>query len=203
MFCFCDDNCIIVTHQGIPSYALYTAESDLLEKFTDKWGADVFERRIHDAEAGDTNAQYTIAQLYYNGWGKSRNPTRALQWFVRAAEQDHVDAQFRAGTMYEAGEGATASKDAALNWYHKAAARGHVEASAMQARLKRPSAVSCLLVNCRVQALYDYQARNPNELSFREGQQIFLITSENDSWACGECMGATVRAPFVCNVAAI
>jgi hypothetical protein len=53
------------------------------------------------------------------------------------------------------------------------------------------AAASPALQNVRVRALYDYVARNGNELGFKKGQIIFLYTSDDDGWASGELHGAT------------
>jgi hypothetical protein len=57
--------------------------------------------------------------------------------------------------------------------------------------LKAEMAVTPSLQNVRCRALYDYQARNENELSFKKGQIIFLFQADDDGWASGECHGVT------------
>ena len=38
------------------------------------------------AEQGDAEAQYNLAQMYFNGWGVARDYGAAYKWFTLASE---------------------------------------------------------------------------------------------------------------------
>ena len=44
------------------------------------------------AKAGNMDAQYAIAYMYYNGQGVVENPQQAQAWMQRAADQGQLDA---------------------------------------------------------------------------------------------------------------
>jgi len=46
-----------------------------------------------EAQAGDPDAQYTLAYLYENGLGVPKNEAKALELYQQAADQGHSAAQ--------------------------------------------------------------------------------------------------------------
>ena len=92
------------------------------------------------AESGDAYAQYNIGWMYLNGYGLRVDEKRALDWWLKAAEQAHsggntdasADASFSIGMLYSTGEGAI-PKDAnlAIDYYLQAAKLGHEDAISM------------------------------------------------------------------------
>jgi TPR repeat protein len=83
-----------------------------------------------EAEAGDADAQFTLAVLYLSGLGTGgpEDMAEAANWFRRAAEQGHVAAQSKLGEMYAAGKGVQQSDRDAVNWYRRAAEQGSADA---------------------------------------------------------------------------
>jgi TPR repeat protein len=80
------------------------------------------------AEAGDPQAQDTLAEAYYH----RAEPTTAVQWYRKAAEHGVANSQWRLGTMLLGG--VTSSKKVmvverspqeAIRWFFKAASQGH------------------------------------------------------------------------------
>ncbi|MCL2796673.1 MAG: hypothetical protein FWD58_01270 [Firmicutes bacterium] len=47
------------------------------------------------AKAGDTAAQYELANFYYNGSGSTQNYKKAAEWFKKAAKKGNEDAKRR------------------------------------------------------------------------------------------------------------
>ena len=80
------------------------------------------------ALAGDSQAQYELAQLYDYGEGVTQNHQVAALWYRRAADHGHVDAQLQLGLMYQTGEGRPRDPVRARFWYRQAALRGDDEA---------------------------------------------------------------------------
>ena len=57
------------------------------------------------AQQGDPFAQDSVAVLYDNGLGVTRNFSLALKWYKRAGYQGLADAQYMAGRFYGNGRG--------------------------------------------------------------------------------------------------
>ena len=71
---------------------------------------------------GNTEAQFSLGDLYEKGIGVQKNEIEATKWYRKAAEQGHADAQERLGSMcYN-------DKEEAFKWYREAAKQGHAEA---------------------------------------------------------------------------
>ncbi|MGR2884508.1 tetratricopeptide repeat protein [Vibrio vulnificus] len=52
------------------------------------------------AENGDAQAQYSIGWMYSKGLGVEKSVAKALDWYVKSANQGFVDAQYSAGRIY-------------------------------------------------------------------------------------------------------
>ncbi len=77
------------------------------------------------AESGNVTARCTLAHMYENGLGVSKNNLLACVWYKAAAESGSPEAQYRLGYLYENGlyeEGLLVEKDfsKAFHWYRKA-----------------------------------------------------------------------------------
>ena len=80
------------------------------------------------AEAGATEAQYSIGVKYDTGEGVPQDDAEAVIWYRRAAEQSHATAQYNLGVMYGAGEGVPQDDAEAVRWYRLAAEQGDASA---------------------------------------------------------------------------
>lgn len=76
------------------------------------------------AAAGDAKAQFEISQHYEHGKVVPKNYRTALQWLLKAAEQDHVEAQRLSGYHYQFGRGAPINSEQAFYWHERAAQLG-------------------------------------------------------------------------------
>ncbi|MGU3814514.1 tetratricopeptide repeat protein [Vibrio diabolicus] len=52
------------------------------------------------AEKGDAQAQYSIGWMYSKGLGVEKSIKKALDWYVKSANQGFIDAQYSAGRAY-------------------------------------------------------------------------------------------------------
>ncbi len=77
------------------------------------------------AAQGNTDAQYFIGDMYYEGQGVRQNYAEAFKWFKLAAAQGQADAQYYIGFMYDMGEGVAQDDAEAFKWYKLAAANGN------------------------------------------------------------------------------
>lgn len=71
----------------------------------------------------DPEAQFSLAQKFTNG--PDSDLGRAMQWYLKAAEQGHSAAQFHLALMYSQGKGGICDEAAALKWLQLSAERGH------------------------------------------------------------------------------
>jgi TPR repeat protein len=83
----------------------------------------------HNAERGDSRAQYLLGTLYRIGKGVPPDEHDAFRWYKLAAEDGLLEAQYQIGMMYLQGEGVTSNDEEALKWLWKAASRGHPQAA--------------------------------------------------------------------------
>jgi pentatricopeptide repeat protein len=58
------------------------------------------EELVSQAESGDVDAQYELAQKYYNGDEVERNIEKALHWYTKAAEQGDSACQYALACHY-------------------------------------------------------------------------------------------------------
>src|SRR5206468_12753844 len=72
------------------------------------------------ADAGEAEAQYQLASMYWEGKTVNRDPTEALKWYQRAAEYGHREAQAKLAELYEQGAGISRNYERAAQWYMKA-----------------------------------------------------------------------------------
>ena len=77
------------------------------------------------AEAGDTAAQLSLANLYDLGQGVTRDPAMAYAWYRRAAASGSPAAEFNVAAMCDTGDGVQHNVAEAALWYGRAAAHGN------------------------------------------------------------------------------
>ena len=80
------------------------------------------------AVEGSVEAQSNLAWLYRNGAGTKRNDSKAVHWYLLAAEQGDAYAQYNYAQMCEQGVGIGQSYELAAHWYEKAAMQGQANA---------------------------------------------------------------------------
>lgn len=81
------------------------------------------------AEAGDSQMQYEVGQLYATGKGVlKQDDKQALAWYQKAANAGHGKAQFQLGYSYWTGRGVEKNLEQGFEWIEKAAMQGVPEA---------------------------------------------------------------------------
>jgi len=65
---------------------------------------------------------------YRNGEGVEQDNEKAVEWFLKAAEQGNAEAQFALGVCYHNGEGVKQDYEQTIKWLQKAAEQGHKDA---------------------------------------------------------------------------
>ena len=80
------------------------------------------------AEQGDASAQLSLATLYRQGEGVSKDINAAAKWCRMAADQGLAKAQHNLGVMYDEGDGVAQDHREAAKWFLRAAENGVVNA---------------------------------------------------------------------------
>ena len=84
---------------------------------------------FEDAAAGDPEAQYTLAHLYYKGrGGVTQSISNAVLWFRKASEKDHHDAMYYLAILLLDRDSGIHDSAEAIHWLQKAAALGQTDA---------------------------------------------------------------------------
>ncbi|ENM5762864.1 sel1 repeat family protein [Vibrio mimicus] len=84
-----------------------------------------------NAEQGDRNAQYQLGLMLLQGQGVEADPTRALNWFHKAAQQGNPDAQYQIALQFQRDYKSTqmvTQAQQALQWLKMAANGGSSDA---------------------------------------------------------------------------
>ena len=86
---------------------------------------------LEAAQDGNALAQFYVAHSYYNGDGVEKNPATAVEWMLKAAEQDHPYAQYACAMQYLSGQDVLQQDTIkGIDWLKKAASVGLPEAQA-------------------------------------------------------------------------
>jgi uncharacterized protein len=88
----------------------------------------VLERAQTSASAGDANAMCVLAERYWRGDRVSRDPSKAVELYRKAAGLGNDEAMLRLGFMYENGRELPLSQEQAAAWYRKAVDAGNAKA---------------------------------------------------------------------------
>ncbi|OGV66124.1 MAG: hypothetical protein A2283_15270 [Lentisphaerae bacterium RIFOXYA12_FULL_48_11] len=81
----------------------------------------------------DAEAQYNLAVCYYKGDGVEKDPVKALELLMKAAERGNAGAQGGLGIIYASGDGVEKNQVKAIEWYTKAAIQGNAVAQSLLA----------------------------------------------------------------------
>lgn len=80
------------------------------------------------AEKGNSEAQYTLGDCYYYGYGVEQDYEKAFAYYLKAAEQGDAEVQCLVGNCYYYGTGVEQDYVKAVSYYEKAAEQGNAEA---------------------------------------------------------------------------
>jgi TPR repeat protein len=83
------------------------------------------------AKGGEAEAQYNLGKAYFDGRGVNQDDTKAITWFLKAAEQNNPDAQYALFRMYAYGYGVEVDHDFAALMLSDAAKNGHAHAQTL------------------------------------------------------------------------
>lgn len=104
---------------------LLTGGTFLADVFVQQWKIIKLNK---DAEASNSDAIYTLGQMYEQGWRVRKDETKAMQWYQRGAQASDKKCMFKLGLAYKKGRGVTRDYTKALEWFRKAAQAEHPDA---------------------------------------------------------------------------
>ena len=76
---------------------------------------------LPEADAGNPEAQFYVAQIYEKGLGTEPDFAKAAAWYERSADKGYGASQVALGYLYEQGLGVEQDPERAISWYRKAA----------------------------------------------------------------------------------
>lgn len=97
----------------------------------------------HQAELGDSHAQYDLAYMYYMSGtdphihGIIHSKRLAARWYRKSAYQGHSGAQFNMAALYINGDGVDRDPVKAYSWLTLASEQGHVRARDLKGELEQ------------------------------------------------------------------
>jgi len=80
------------------------------------------------AEKGNVEAQFALAQAYDRGRDVPQDKTEAVRWYQLAAKRGDAFSQFYLGNKYWEGTGVSKNEKEAVRWWYSAAAQGFAPA---------------------------------------------------------------------------
>ncbi|MEH0019224.1 MAG: tetratricopeptide/SEL1-like repeat protein [Desulfobacter sp.] len=113
--------------------AKYYSENEALfvEKVLEAYAIDIKKyegdvaRLKPKADAGNPEAQYELAAVYFDGPHAKDVLPKIISLYENAANQKYTDAQYYLGVMYDKGRGVTNNDKKAREWYRIAAENNH------------------------------------------------------------------------------
>jgi uncharacterized protein len=81
----------------------------------------IFERL---SQAGDSQAQYDLSQMYIQGIGTPKSIEQGWVWLNRAAEKGNIQSMLELGVRYQASTNLETGEEMAFLWFQKAAMAG-------------------------------------------------------------------------------
>ena len=109
---------------ALPAQADYTAALSALEKQDYKTAFPLMRK---SAEAGDADAMYSLALMYWNGQGVAPSTATSIQWLNKAGAAGNVSAMNALAKLYMTGAGVPRDVLQARNWAEKSARLGNVD----------------------------------------------------------------------------
>lgn len=97
-------------------------------------GSAAIQQLRAQAEKGNVEAQFALAQAYDRGRDVAVDKIEAVRWYTRAAEQGDAFSQYLLGNNSWNGTGLPKSEQEAVRWWQRAAAQGFAPAQSSLGR---------------------------------------------------------------------
>jgi TPR repeat protein len=97
-------------------------------------GSAAMQQLRAQAEKGNVEAQFALAQAYDRGREVPIDKVEAVRWYMRAADQGDAFSQYLLGNNAWNGTGMPKSEQAAVQWWQRAASQGFAPAQSSLGR---------------------------------------------------------------------
>ena len=77
---------------------------------------EAFRLLTSEAKNGESESQYLLGTLYFDGLGVARSPQKAVAWLKRAVENQHPMAAHMLGKLYMSGTGVPLDIDKGIHY---------------------------------------------------------------------------------------
>ncbi|KAG0251559.1 hypothetical protein BGZ95_006864, partial [Linnemannia exigua] len=155
----------------------------------------VLECYLKSVHKGHAYAQFAVGKLYFDGKdvaqdshsrGVVQDYTKAMEWFVKAANLGDVDAQNKIGEQYTQGQGVSQDYKKAMGWLTKAADQGHAIAQ---------TNIGMLSIQERIQAILT----QTHELHEYPIPRLFIVLPKDTSeWSSTSILDNQFQLYFLC-----
>jgi len=101
-------------------------------KLNEKKSKDYFKLALDKlgplADTSDCEALCDLGSMYEYGEGVEKNHTKAVEYYIQAADKGYAGAQCNLGYMYNNGRGVKLDREKAVDYYKRASEQNHVRA---------------------------------------------------------------------------
>ncbi len=115
---------LLIFLSGVASSAIASPMDEALQAFQAGDLPEAINIWTSEATAGDSDAQYILGALHYDGTGVPQSDSEAMKWFQASAEQGYALAQNALANMYFSGKGIPTDYELAVKWWLLAAEKG-------------------------------------------------------------------------------
>ncbi|EEO27765.2 hypothetical protein OFAG_00918 [Oxalobacter formigenes HOxBLS] len=106
-----------------------TDKKESVQLYLDGQVKKAFPLLKNEAEKGDAQAQYYLAEIYEEGKSVKQDNEKALYWYRQSAEKNHALAEYKLAEAFRHGKlGLKSDRKEAFKWYLKAAENGNAAA---------------------------------------------------------------------------
>lgn len=95
-----------------------------------------------EAEAGNTEVQILLANMYSRGYNVRKDSCKAFEWYSKAAQAGSIEAQKVLGDCYANGDGVEQDMQKAIEWYTKVAESGDKDVALKIAKMHLQMSIS-------------------------------------------------------------
>lgn len=131
------------------------------------------------AKKGNATAEYWLARMTERGLGVSRSPTKAVEWYTKAAQQNVIPADVRLGEIYLYGNLVPPDPTRAKAYLEKAAYKGNAHAAMLLGQMYRVG-IGGARNQKNAYAWFDVATLEGSAFAKREREVSFRALSEAD-----------------------
>jgi hypothetical protein len=97
----------------------------MFNSFFQKKTANLFNKSLIKAEAGDSEFQLIVADMYREGAGTTADMNKSVFWYEKASKGGNIEATHKLGIAYFRGDGVGEDLDKGIQYVERAVKHGH------------------------------------------------------------------------------